>query len=199
MTKHTLLRAVAIAALIFGVRGARADDGIPKAAWRRPLGLPLQNPGVKRNPGDIDDGYWQGAPVGGFGSGTFSRTYRGDFARWHIKAGVHKYEPVYANQFAMFQQSEGDATGMAQVLMNDHPQGRRAFELATGTIRLVRGSMRRSIRNPGTTTNGRNFQRTWFSSSIRPCFPTITANQVIRSPSIAGTPKIPRTKLSRFR
>ncbi len=82
---------------------------IPEAAWKRPLGLPLENPGKTRTPGDIDDGYWQGVPVGGLGAGTFSRSYRGDFARWHIKAAVHKYEPVYANQFAMFQQSEGDA------------------------------------------------------------------------------------------
>src|SRR5580698_6777134 len=101
---------------------AWGGDGIPKAAWKRALGLPLENPGVTRAAGDIDDGYWQGVPVGGFGAGTFSRSYRGDFARWHIKAGVHKYEPVYANQFAMFQQAEGDAHGTAQVLMNGHPQ-----------------------------------------------------------------------------
>ncbi len=105
-----------------------AGDAIPKAAWRRPLGQPLENPGVKRGATDIDDGYWQGAPVGGFGSGTFSRTYRGDFARWHIKAGVHKYAPVYANQFAMFQQSAGDSQGVARVLMNDHPKN---LELAS--------------------------------------------------------------------
>ena len=102
---------------------ALGQDGIPKTAWKRPLGLPLENGGVTRVPGDIDDGYWQGAPVGGFGAGTFSRSYRGDFARWHIKAANHKYEPIYANQFAMFQQSEGDAHGTAQVLMNGHPQG----------------------------------------------------------------------------
>jgi non-lysosomal glucosylceramidase len=102
--------------------GAFADE-IPKAAWRRPIGLPLESPGVTRVPGDIDDGYWQGIPVGGFGAGTFSRTYRGDFARWHIKAGVHKYESVPANQFAMFQQSDGDAHGTAQVLMAGHPHG----------------------------------------------------------------------------
>ena len=48
-----------------------AGDTIPKAAWRRPLGLPLEKAGVTRVPGNIDDGYWQGAPVGGFGSGTF--------------------------------------------------------------------------------------------------------------------------------
>lgn len=98
-------------------------QAIPGAAWKRPLGLPLDNPGVTRVHGDIDDGYWQGVPVGGFGAGTFSRTYRGDFARWHIKAGVHKYEPIYANQFAMFQQTAGDTHGIAQALMNGHPSG----------------------------------------------------------------------------
>jgi non-lysosomal glucosylceramidase len=99
-----------------------SGDEIPKTAWRRPLGQPLRDPGVRKNNSDIDDGYWQGAPVGGFGSGTFSRTYRGDFARWHIKSGVHKYAPVYANQFAMFQQVAGEPAGTAQVLVNDRPK-----------------------------------------------------------------------------
>jgi non-lysosomal glucosylceramidase len=100
---------------------AWGGDGIPKAAWTRPLGLPLQNAGVALQSKDIDDGYWQGVPVGGLGAGTFSRSYRGDFARWHIKAAVHKYELVYTNQFAMYQRSEGDAHGYAQALMNGHP------------------------------------------------------------------------------
>jgi non-lysosomal glucosylceramidase len=94
---------------------------IPTTAWKRPLGEPLANPGVRKNTVDMDDGYWQGAPVGGFGAGTFSRTYRGDFARWHIKSGVNKYSSVSANQFAMFQQVEGEPTGTARVLMTDHP------------------------------------------------------------------------------
>jgi non-lysosomal glucosylceramidase len=101
-----------------------AGDSIPKAAWKRPLGQPLRNPGGRKpNLTDmIDDGYWQGAPVGGFGAGTLSRTYRGDFARWHIKSGVHKYETVFANQFAMYQRSEG-AQPTAQVLSSVHPEG----------------------------------------------------------------------------
>jgi non-lysosomal glucosylceramidase len=102
---------------------AWGGNEIPKAAWKRPIGLPLTNPGVSKNSTDIDDGFYQGAPVGGFGAGTFSRTYRGDFARWHIKAGVHKYEPVYANQFAVFEQAEGEPAGEAQVLMTGHPKG----------------------------------------------------------------------------
>jgi non-lysosomal glucosylceramidase len=72
----------------------------------------------------IDDGYWQGAPVGGFGAGTFSRTFGGDFSRWHLKTGVHKYETLYANQFAMYQRAEGSPEGVAQVLATDHPKGR---------------------------------------------------------------------------
>ncbi len=108
-------------AVAFATNRTRGDE-IPKIAWRRPLGKPLDNPGVRKNKSDIDDGYWQGAPVGGFGAGTFSRTYRGDFARWHIKAGVHKYVSVPGNQFAMFQQVAGESQGIAQVLTNDHPK-----------------------------------------------------------------------------
>ena len=99
-------------------------DEIPRAAWKRPLGLPLANAGTKKpalDAGHIDDGFWQGAPVGGFGAGTFSRTYRGDFARWHIKGGVHKYQTVFANEFAMYQKAEGAAAGVAQVLASTHP------------------------------------------------------------------------------
>ncbi|MGC2475438.1 MAG: non-lysosomal glucosylceramidase [Candidatus Sulfotelmatobacter sp.] len=122
MNKKFSLCFALLAIAILATSVAWAGDVIPKAAWRRPLGLPLSNPGVTRVHGDIDDGYWQGAPVGGFGSGTFSRTYRGDFARWHIKAGVHKYAPIDANQFAMFQQVDGDTQGIARVLMTDHPK-----------------------------------------------------------------------------
>ena len=124
MRKHLLVAAVVFALLAPLAVTAQSTHGdeIPKIAWRRPLGKPLDNPGVRKNKSDIDDGYWQGAPVGGFGAGTFSRTYRGDFARWHIKAGVHKYVSVPANQFAMFQQVAGESQGVAQVLTNDHPK-----------------------------------------------------------------------------
>ena len=102
-----------------------AGDAIPKAAWKRGIGVPLENAGGRKPAlaasGMIDDGYWQGAPVGGFGSGTFSRTYRGDFSRWHVKSGVHKYQTVWTNQFAMYQKAEG-GEGVAQVLTATHPE-----------------------------------------------------------------------------
>ena len=102
---------------------AFAGDSISRAAWKRGIGQPLDHAGTKKpNLPVIDDGYWQGAPVGGFGAGTFSRTYAGNFSRWHLKTGVHKYETIYANQFAMYQQTEGSPVGVAQVLTTDHPK-----------------------------------------------------------------------------
>jgi non-lysosomal glucosylceramidase len=114
------------AAFLPVVPAVSAGDGIPRAAWRRPIGQPLEHPGTKKpglEPSHIDDGYYQGAPVGGFGAGTFSQTYRGDFARWHLQPGVHRYETIYSNQFAMFQKSEGDTSGVARVLFTGHPPG----------------------------------------------------------------------------
>ena len=114
-----------LAAVLCFATSAWCGDDIPEAAWQRPIGLAVTNPGTKKATLDsyhIDDGFWQGAPVGGFGAGTFSRTYRGDFARWHLKPGIDKYQTVYANQFAIFQQEEGSPSGNAQVLFTDHPR-----------------------------------------------------------------------------
>ena len=124
--RQQVAKGVFLLIIFLGTAFAFAGDTIPKAAWQRAIGLPLANAGTKKptlDAGHIDDGYWQGAPVGGFGAGTFSRTYRGDFARWHIKNGVHKYQTVYANQFAMYQKAEGAPEGVAQVLAATHPQG----------------------------------------------------------------------------
>src|ERR1700720_345401 len=123
--KQQVAKGVFLLIIFLGTAFAFAGDTIPKAAWKRAIGLPLANAGTKKptlDAGHIDDGYWQGAPVGGFGAGTFSRTYRGDFARWHIKSAVHKYAPVSANQFAMFQQVAGASEGTARVLNTDHPK-----------------------------------------------------------------------------
>ncbi|HWY67917.1 MAG TPA: non-lysosomal glucosylceramidase [Terriglobales bacterium] len=119
MKKHQI--AVGVLLIVSSVI-LRADDNIPHAAWRIPIGQPPANPGGhKPEVSNIDDGYWQGAPVGGFGAGTFSRSYRGHYERWHVKAGVHKYEDVPANQFAVFAQPEG-GEAVAQVLATGKPQ-----------------------------------------------------------------------------
>src|SRR6266849_1008776 len=158
MSKRFALACVLGLAFVSLVSSVQADDDIPKAAWERPIGAPLENPGTKKPTLDavhIDNGFWQGAPVGGFGAGTFSRTFRGDFARWHMKAGVHKYQTVWANQFAMFQQSEGDADGVAKVLTAAHPPD-HSLSSWDWTIRWARVIITLSIRSSGSITAGRN-------------------------------------------
>ena len=115
-------RFVALAAVVLSASAMYATDVVPKAAFRLKIGVPPANPGRNKPIGNIDDGYWQGAPVGGFGAGTFSRSYRGDFVRWHMKAGVHKYESVPGNQFAVFEQSEGEQP-VAMALSTAKPEG----------------------------------------------------------------------------
>src|SRR5258708_40065194 len=124
MSARLLLCGLILLGLLASVPRAFAGDTIPKAAWKRGIGQPLENAGGRKpalaQSGMIDDGYWQGAPVGGFGSGTFSRTYRGDFARWHIKGRVHKYQTFLTNPFSIDQKLAGRES-LAQVLTSVHP------------------------------------------------------------------------------
>ncbi len=69
----------------------------------------------------INDGPVQGAPFGGFGAGTFSRTYAGDFARWHIDIGHHVYQTIPADMFSVYA-SQGDQS-VAQALWTGKPRG----------------------------------------------------------------------------
>ena len=41
-------------------------------------------------------------PIGGFGAGSIGRTHGGDFARWHLRVGQHRFRPVPACQFSLF-------------------------------------------------------------------------------------------------
>ncbi|HUS15150.1 MAG TPA: GH116 family glycosyl-hydrolase, partial [Chloroflexia bacterium] len=96
--------------------------GVPAAAWRRDIGAPLDQPGVNKIhlPNNADDGYWQGAPIGGMGSGSIGRTYRGDFARWHLAPGENIYATTWADQFSVRVARPG-AEPTARVLMPGRP------------------------------------------------------------------------------
>jgi len=102
-----------------------AAQQIPTAAWSMEIGGRPLSPGhiQQRAVSGFDDGYDQGAPVGGIGAGTFSRSGSGVFNRWHLKAGSHTSQTVYADQFAVFEEEDGSAP-MAQTLTTGHPEGR---------------------------------------------------------------------------
>ena len=103
--------------------GPPRTDSIPGAAWSRPIGEPLDDPArAVAGQAQIDDGYWQGLPLGGLGSGSIGRTFRGDFARWHLQPGLHHFEPRLANQFAVRVERGGQAR--ATVLCPERPVDR---------------------------------------------------------------------------
>jgi non-lysosomal glucosylceramidase len=94
--------------------GARSDSSgdaavptdwpvIPGVAWRRGIGVPCPDVGQPRvHMPLIDDGEWAGIPMGGLGTGSIGRTFRGDTARWHLEVGHHRFEPVAADGFAVY-------------------------------------------------------------------------------------------------
>ena len=69
----------------------------------------------------IDDGPWAGAPLGGIGAGSIGRTQRGDFARWHLDVGKHRFESIPASQFSVF--VDDGASRSAHVLSTIRPDG----------------------------------------------------------------------------
>src|SRR5260221_8174407 len=78
---------------------AAVAQSIPSVAWNRAIGEPFTDAWKGREV--IDDGPWQGAPIGGLGSGAIGRTYRGDFARWHLDVGSHHYQSNPVDQFSV--------------------------------------------------------------------------------------------------
>ena len=87
---------------IFSVN--KNNSNIPQAAWNYPIGKYLQG-GMPHTEPDrlVNDGTYNGAPLGGFGSGSIGRSHRGEFSRWHLDVGNHIYNPdVDANQFSVY-------------------------------------------------------------------------------------------------
>ncbi|MBD2625115.1 GH116 family glycosyl hydrolase [Trichormus variabilis] len=89
---------------------------IPPCTWKRPIGLGWDKPYTVRYASNIDDGPWQGMPLGGFGAGCIGRSSRGDFNLWHIDGGEHTFKNVSACQFSVFE------SGQAYALSTQPPE-----------------------------------------------------------------------------
>ncbi|MGH8001015.1 MAG: GH116 family glycosyl hydrolase [Brasilonema sp.] len=93
---------------------------IPSCTWSRPIGLGWDKPYTVRYASNIDDGPWQGMPLGGFGAGCIGRSSRGDFNLWHIDGGEHIFKNIPACQFSVFE-SFG-ASSQAYALCTEPPE-----------------------------------------------------------------------------
>jgi len=109
-------------------RGPEVLSGPARYAWRRPIGLPYDGPERTRqdvNSPLIDDGPWGGVPLGGLGAGSIGRTHRGDFARWHLDVGRHRFETIPADQFSVYVARGGASS--AHVLSTIRPETLRSW------------------------------------------------------------------------
>ncbi|XP_054842573.1 non-lysosomal glucosylceramidase [Eublepharis macularius] len=61
-----------------------------------------------------------GCPLGGFGGGTVTRGWRGDFCRWQLSPGLYHYKAVTADQFTVCLRRKGQ-TVYQQVLSVERP------------------------------------------------------------------------------
>ncbi|MBN3307053.1 GBA2 glucosylceramidase, partial [Amia calva] len=61
-----------------------------------------------------------GVPMGGFGGGTITRGWRGEFCRWQLNPGMYHYKTVIANQFTVCLR-RGGQTVYQQVLSVERP------------------------------------------------------------------------------
>lgn len=65
----------------------------------------------------------QGVPLGGMGSGSISRGFRGEFRHWQIIPGTCETSPVMANQFSIFISRDGGSKNYASVLAPGQHEG----------------------------------------------------------------------------
>ncbi|KAL9237821.1 hypothetical protein vseg_012324 [Gypsophila vaccaria] len=65
----------------------------------------------------------QGVPLGGMGSGSISRGFRGEFRHWQIVPGLCDASPVMADQFSIFISREGVNKKYASVLAPGQHEG----------------------------------------------------------------------------
>ncbi|PSS35699.1 Non-lysosomal glucosylceramidase [Actinidia chinensis var. chinensis] len=65
----------------------------------------------------------QGVPLGGMGSGSISRGFRGEFRHWQITPGTCEASPVMANQFSIFISRDEGNKNYASVLSPGQHEG----------------------------------------------------------------------------
>jgi non-lysosomal glucosylceramidase len=139
---------------------------IPAQAWSHPIGEgcdPL--PRARVDTPMIDDGPWAGVPIGGIGAGSIGRTQRGDFARWHLRVGVHRFEPVAVDGFSLWVEDSGRAAATVLRTTQPPPGWGPGLPVGSGTYRAL-------------------FPRAWFEYHVPGCPLRLTEEQL--SPVVPG-------------
>lgn len=60
--------------------------------------------------------FFEGVPLGGIGSGTIGRGFKGEFCRFQLRPGVYQYKIKYGNQFVLTVKNKSGVTVFQTVL-----------------------------------------------------------------------------------
>ena len=163
------------------------DSGVPEAvAWSHPIGDPSVSRGSPRCRGRcVDDGEAAGAPLGGMGAGTLGRTYKGDFAQWHLRPGTHTHAPA-AHTFAAVR-----VDGLATVLSSLDAHG--GWDLDGGDGVDARRANRTSTE---TTLRRRVLPADGTGGTYRALYPRSSYSYVPGSISASGDVALTQTQFS---
>ena len=163
------------------------DSGVPEAvAWSHPIGDPSVSRGSPRCRGRcVDDGEAAGAPLGGMGAGTLGRTYKGDFAQWHLRPGTHTHAPA-AHTFAAVR-----VDGLATVLSSLDAHG--GWDLDGGDGVDARRANRTSTE---TTLRRRVLPADGTGGTYRALYPRSSYSYVPGSISASGNVALTQTQFS---
>lgn len=133
---------------------------IPAQAWSHPIGAGSDPvPRARVAEPMIDDGPWAGVPIGGIGAGSIGRTQRGDFARWHLRVGEHRFEPVAVDGFAIWVDDGRGASATVLRTTPPPPGWGPALPVGAGTYRAL-------------------FPRAWFEYEVPGCPLRVTEEQL---------------------
>ncbi|MCI0585070.1 MAG: non-lysosomal glucosylceramidase, partial [Chloroflexi bacterium] len=139
---------------------------IPAQAWSHPIGVGCDPmPRARVATPMIDDGPWAGVPIGGIGAGSIGRTQRGDFARWHLRVGIHHFEPVAVDGFALWIEDHGRTQATVLRTTPPPPGWGPALPVGAGTYRAL-------------------FPRAWFEYEVPGCPLRVIEEQL--SPVVPG-------------
>ena len=164
--------------------GSTGGLRIPSVAWSRPIGLACDRVSRPRVPGLIDDGEWAGVPIGGLGSGSIGRSFRGDVSRWHLEVGRHAFRPVAADGFSVFVERSGRQRGARPL---DAPPGWRAARVGLRPARRRRDVPRAVPAGVAGVRAGRRSAASGSpASSCRRSSPTTTSGARSRSARTSG-------------
>lgn len=117
-----------------------------------------------------------GVPIGGIGSGSIGRGFKGEFCRFQMTPGVYSYNVVHADQFILTVMNETGSTIYQKVLSGAGPPPKRALSCWDWTY------------NPSDASYHGLYPRSWYTYNIPELDMKLVCNQI--SPVIPNNYKV---------